>query len=151
MKWILNSMSLFAAVLLIVGCSESSPPPPERPRAVRFLETFLTEKTQTRIAADTNYYIIIAPEQCISCYAYYVVRLIKFADRHHPFFVIALEEQTGEVKKYVPDTQLPFISNYQGDLLKGQLFLRSGLAFATTANGQVLNVDVINAETIVKY
>lgn len=137
---------------LLNGCSDSAPPPPpERPRAVRFLETFLKEQVQTGIAADTHYYIIIGPEQCISCYAYYVVRLLNFANRRHPFSVIALERQHGEVTKYVPDITVPFISNYQVDQLKGQMFLRSGLAFATAANGQVQNVDVINAETILQY
>jgi len=152
MKWILNkTVVIIGMTLLLYSCKEKSSPPPQRPRAVRFLEDFLTTETHTVIGADTNYYIIIAPEQCISCYAYSIVHLARFADAHHPFFIIALERQMEEVKKYIPDIPVRFISKYNPDRLKGQQFLRSGLAFAITANGQVHNVELINAETISKY
>jgi len=150
MKWIKTAI-IIGMTLLLYSCKEQSSPPPPRPRAVRFLEDFLTTETHTVIGADTNYYIIIAPEQCISCYAYSIVRLVRFADAHHPFFIIALERQVGEVKKYVPDIPVQFISNYNPERLRGQQFLRSGLAFAVTANGQVQSTELINAETISKY
>jgi hypothetical protein len=113
-------------------------------------EKFITEQNKMSIGKDTACYLVITPKMCASCNTQ-ALRVLSTYAQGKPLYIFCDSNKQAAISGYIRHRNVRYINRFDYKWLSKQLFMRSGLAFASGSNHKLNYVDVINGSSLKKY
>lgn len=141
-----SKIVFFSAALFACGIAKGQ----QKSFAINAFEKFLVQECRISILSTTSYFLVLDPSQCGRCNQNAVTILSKYSEGK-PLYVLCDSNKVVEYKLYIPNNHANFITAFNYNLLKKQIYMRSGIAFAMASSGSIQSIEVINANSLGKY